>query len=156
MKLSQGDFIRLEKGMTIVAFVPKKFFCSTVDRDWFSEDMAYRIIKIGEVYKKEPNRSEFKVKIEESIKRILGYEGNISDNVDSLIESLNLNFETEEFDTAIFEGVYRIYEIKYEPARQYQPCMWAVYAEKVDNPELKIWFTQGVNSFCKEIIPVEV
>ena len=137
--LQENDIFRLEKGMNVYAFVPEKFvFVNTP----FSEKLNEHAICIGLPLKKRvPNKDEMIIEIQKLLGTHMHLE--LSDKqIENFIESLNLNFNAEEFDTSVFLGEYRVYKAEWNGGKHDGPDGWHVYCHKVDDPNIAIHFDQ--------------
>ena len=137
--LQENDIFRLDEGMNIYAFVPEKFiFVNTP----FSNKFKEHAICIGQPLRKRiPNKDEIIGEIQKLLDAHLHLE--LSDEqLSNFIESLNLNFSAEKFDTSIFMGEYRVSMAGWDGGPHDGPDAWHVYCEKVDNPNVKVHFYQ--------------
>ena len=148
--LQKGDIIRLEPGMKIYASFPEKFLYTNQP---FSNKLAHHDIYIGKVIRKNvPERSEIIEEISEEVSNILNIDVD-SKKVEAFVDSLNLDFSPEEFDTSVFAGTYRVYDAgsdggtiddnpKTSITMDSYPNGWHVFCEKLDNPEIRVDFYQ--------------
>ena len=137
--LQVNDIFRLEEGMKVLAFVPEKFVYVNAP---FSEKLHEHTICIGQPLRKRiPNKDEMIIEIQRLLDTHMHLE--LSDKqIENFIESLNLNFSAEEFDTSVFLGEYRVYKAEWNGGKHDGPDGWHVYCHKVDNPNVAIHFYQ--------------
>ena len=137
--LQVNDIFRLKEGMKVHAYVPEKFVYVNAP---FSEKLQEHAICIGRpLIKRIPNKAE----IINEIQKLLGTHIHLelSDKqIENFIESLNLNFSAEEFDTSVFLGEYRVYKAEWNGGKHDGPDGWHVYCHKVDEPNVAIHFYQ--------------
>ena len=137
--LQENDIFRLEEGMKVYAFVPEKFVFVNAP---FSEKLQEHAICIGHpLSKRIPNKDEIIVEI----LRLLGTHMHLAlshEQIENFIESLDLNFDAEEFDTSVFLGEYRVYKAEWNGGKHDGPDGWHVYCHKVDDPNVAIHFYQ--------------
>ena len=137
--LQENDIFRLEKGMNVYAFVPEKFVFVNSP---FSEKLNEHAICIGLPLKKRvPNKDEMIIQIQQLLGTHMHLETS-TEQVERFIESLNLNFSVEEFDTSVFMGEYRVYKAAWNGGKHDGPDGWHVYCHKVDDPNVAIHFYQ--------------
>ena len=75
--------------------------------------------------------------------------------VENFVDSLELNFSPEEFDSSVFAGVYRVYYGGWKSGFSTVPYTgWLVCCEKVDNPEIRVRFYQSVG-FAATILDIK-
>ena len=137
--LQKDDIFQLEKGMNIYAFVPEKFIFVNAP---FSEKFHEHAICVGQFLRK---RIPDKDKMIDEIQKLLDTHMHLElsdEQIESFIESLNLNFGAEEFDTSVFLGEYRVYKAEYNGGKHHAPDGWHVYCYKVDDPNVAIHFYQ--------------
>ena len=151
MYLQKGDIIQLESGMTVYAYFPAKFRFSNTP---FSNKPTHGDICIGRVlHKNVPKKSKLIEDLSKKISNALKIDIDVDlTKVEAFVDSLNLDFSPEEFDTSVFEGEYRVYHVESNGGGidahtsslvpQHYPDGWHVYCEKVDNPEIRVDFYQ--------------
>lgn len=143
--LHEGDLVRLEKGMMVHAPIPEKFRYGGS----FSEQIHQPHICIGEVCRKEAADKEHVLEemLSEIRKRLSDYDDKVVTNeiFQAFVNSLGLNLSTEEFDTSMFAGIYRVYEAKLTEDTSLPSSSenWTVYCEKVNEPDVRVWFYQN-------------
>ena len=137
--LQVNDIFQLKEGMKVQAYVPEKFVYVNAP---FSEKLQEHAICIGHpLIKRVPNKAE----IINEIQKLLGTHIHLelSDKqIENFIDSLNLNFSAEEFDTSVFLGEYRVYKAEWNGGKHDGPDGWHVYCHKVDDPNVAIHFYQ--------------
>ena len=146
--LQMNDIFRLEEGMKVLAFVPEKYVFVNAP---FSEKLHEHTICIGQSLRKRiPNKDEMIIEIQKLLGTHMHLE--LSDKqIENFIESLNLNFSAEEFDTSVFLGEYRVYKAEWNGGKHDGPDGWHVYCHKVDDPNVAIHFYQ--TGYFTEINP---
>lgn len=141
--LQENDIFRLEEGMKVYAFVPEKFVFVNAP---FSEKLHEHAICIGSpLTKRVPDKDE----LISGIQKQLGTHMHLhlsSEQIERFIESLNLNFGSEEFDTSVFLGEYRVYTAAWNGGTHDGADAWHVYCHKVNNPNVVIHFYQTGDS----------
>ena len=146
--LKIGDVVRLEQGIRIGASVPRRFCVQS-----FSMNELYTArFQIGDkLYKKLQNRNETVHKVATTLSTLLEEQVN-EEAVSDFLDTLGLDFSPETFDTSVFAGVYRVYEIYHIDAK-----MVSVWCEKVDDPEVKVFVEQlrTMNGVRPYIEPIE-
>lgn len=137
--LQVNDIFRLKEGMKVLAFVPEKFVFVNAP---FSEKLHEHAIFVGKSLRKRiPNKDEMIIEIQNLLGSHMHLE--LSDEqIENFIESLNLNFNAEEFDTSVFLGEYRVYKAEWNGGKHDGPDGWHVYCHKVDDPNVAIHFYQ--------------
>jgi hypothetical protein len=152
--LQKGDVIRLEENMTVYASIPAKFVYRNAP---FSAALTEHTIKIGRMYRKQvPRKVELVEKLTEELQRCLRYEGINETKVAAFVDELGLDFSIEDFDTTIFIGDYRVYHTCWDGGSGDFPDGWHVYAEKLDNPEVRVHFYQtvGYAALISDVNPI--
>jgi len=134
--LKVGDIIRLDKGMQIGAAIPRKFCFST-----FSDELYTTRFQIGDVlHKKVPDKEALISKATLVLRTLLDEKVN-EKAVSAFVDSLELDFTPEAFDTQTFAGVYRVFEEYKVDANKV-----SVWCEKLDDPEVQVFFYQTLTS----------
>lgn len=146
--LQKGDIVRLEKGMSVYTFIPEKF--SRCSCSPFSNKRISMPIEIGEILSKHFlfDKDEFREMITEKIQSLIKSDTVTDEAVANFIESLNLDFSHEEFDTSIFAGEYIVCNVTFggngsdkSDFRDFQTYSgWKIYCEKIDNPDIRVYF----------------
>lgn len=150
--LQRGDIINLEKGMTVYAEIPEKFyFCNTP----FSSNLYKCDVNIGRTYIKEAVSKE---ELEEAISKRLTEKiinffriSSISPELISnfskdLIKKSNLNLSKETFDSSVFAGKYIVdYAFSDGGGSTHDggyPSGHHVFCHKIDDPSISVDFYQ--------------
>lgn len=133
--LQKGDIFRLEKGMNVYAFIPEKFSRCSISP--FSNQLTSIPINVGEIlYKNFFLKKEALIEmLTEQIKSLIKSDKVTDEKVLNFINSLDLDFSPEEFDTFVFVGEYQVYKVE-------QNVGWHVFCKKVDSPEIRVHFFQ--------------
>ena len=149
--LKKGDHIRLTKGMKISGKIPNKFRYSSTNRIFLDSSSSYPVFTIGEVLNSHTISKDELIKVlyERLGDAIIGISfSQCESSIISLIDSLQINFEPETFDTSIFIGEYVVYDCKWDGGeedlsadRSYEDG-WHVFCKKVENPEICVDFYQ--------------
>lgn len=143
--LQKGDVIRLEKGMRVYTQVPEKFF---YQNRVFSEELTEHDITIGEIYRREEVSKDSVIKeVKDKVEYVVPatYE-----QVKNFMESLGLDYETQELDTSVYEGEYVVNYVNYDgggiqgtpSGYETYPNGWHVFCTKKDNPSIQVNFYQ--------------
>ena len=144
--LKRGDVIRLEKGMMIRTNIPERIY--EYDKP-FSKETINAIIEIGRIY-----RSSFAKKdiIIGKIRHYLEENGiGVSDGqVEDFINSLNINYNSEELDTSIYVGTYIVSEADFEKNKT---GPYKVKCFKILDPTIRAEFYQNVSFYYRNCIP---
>ena len=137
--LQKDDIFRSEKGMNVYAFVPEKFVFVNAP---FSEKLKEHAICIGSpLNKRIPSKENMIAEIQKLLDTHIHLE--LSDEqILSFIESLNLNFSAEKFDTSVFLGEYRVSKADWDGGQHDGPDAWHVYCEKVNDSNVTVHFYQ--------------
>lgn len=162
-RLQVGDVIKLTKGMTVYATIPKCFAYKTVSKEPIKTD-----IRIGQKYEKySVKRRKYLNKLRDFVKAEFGVEPS-EEKLNGLIDLLQINFEAEYLDTTIFEGYYKVVSTVYNGGTggiNGKPNCWHAYCRKIGNPEIKVDFFQhgdfravlyNIAALEEEEIPEEV
>jgi len=144
--LEIGDVIRLEQGMRIGASVPRRFCVQS-----FSDELYTARFQIGDkLYKKMQDRNEVVRKVNTALSTLLEEKVN-EQEVSDFLDTLGLDFSPETFDTSVFAGVYRVFEIyKIDTNRV------SIWCERMDNPKVQVFVEQiqtmhGVRPYIESI-----
>ena len=126
--MTMNESIRLAKGQVVYVNLPKKMYFKNTP---FSNESADVRIQIGQVLKRTiANKEKYIEVVAQEIRKTLHYDGDITKEVVDMLNSLKVNFFTdEEFDTSVFEGEYKILEHKEH----------GIYCEKIDDPKVKVF-----------------
>jgi len=154
--LQKGDLIRLEKGMRVYAPIPLKFIIGSL----FSEACLVVPVDIGKVYRAEATgKEEILDEILEEIRdKLCDDEGKVVTNeaFRAFVDSLGLNLLDEEYDASVFAGIYRVYETELLPeSLPYRSEALQVYCEKVNSPDVRVWFFQCGDDVCGNLYNIE-
>lgn len=95
--LQRYDIIRLEKGITVYAEVPSRYFF-----DPFSTEKKSQVVIIGKEYRRQvPNQDTIISEIHQKIKSTIPV---TYEQVEDFVEGLGLDMKEDSFDSSIFEG----------------------------------------------------
>ncbi len=163
--LQEGDIIRLEKGMKVYDDIPEKFVYRNTP---FSAKLAHHDIRIGQkLFKDGPHeKSKLIGELTQHIKNYLHCDDINKENVEILVNSLNLSFAFEEFDTSVFVGEYRVTQTSFGGGGSYRemngriesyPDGWHVFCQKVGQPDVCVDFYQTgcFTAMIPDIMPIK-
>lgn len=156
--LQKGDQIRLEKGMEVYAKIPDRFrYCNQP----FSSISSNFDIKIGEIYRKEAPSKEALI---EKIMCSLTYIEVTEEQVTAFVDSLSLNYNSEEFDTSLYAGEYVVDSTSLcgggtqgtPSGTETFPDGWCVFCSKIDDPSIQVHFYQTgcFTAMIPDILPI--
>jgi len=134
--LEKGDIFRLERGMSVSALIPTLFFHPEAP---FKPGKGLVDITVGQIlpsalfYKKENMLA--------CIKRTLRdfYLEVPDEKIVSFIDSFDISFSSETYDTGVFEGNYSVTQVR----NYFSPDIRNVYSVKTDNSAHVISFFQS-------------
>lgn len=166
--LQKGDKIRLEKGMRVYAPIPSKFlFANTPFSTGVYESEA---IEIGRVYRKQVvTKEELLNKSMDAIAGVLHISAEELNKMsrkemETFIDSLNLNFDEEEFDSSIYAGEYMVEYVSFggggvqgtPSGYETYAHGWRVFCVKLDNPSIRVNFyqTSSFTATIPDICPI--
>ena len=162
--LQRGDIINLEKGMTVYAEIPEKFYFY---KSQLSSKSCKVNVDIGRTYiKKAISEEELFQEISKNIKflKVFGIDTIPPDLTSSfskdLIKKLNLNLSEETFDSSVFAGKYIVDYVYSDgggstPDGGY-PNGHHVFCHKIDDPSISVDFYQTgcFTAMIKDITPI--
>ena len=128
--LHVGDVIKIEKGMRIYIELPTNLFTSNSP---FDSKIRRTAVTVGDVLKKNAVSKE---SLYETVFEHIKTDIPVSrEKVIELIDSLELNYDEESFDTSCLVGEYEVISARYpdEPHMTYYPEGWYVCCKKIDD-----------------------
>lgn len=151
--LQKNDVIRLEKGMTVYAEVPSRYFF-----DPFSTEKKSQVVIIGKEYRRQvPNQDTIIFEIHKKIESTIPV---TYEQVEDFVEGLGLDMKEDSFDSSIFEGEYEVdFAVSDGGGSTHDggyPNGWHVFCHKKDNPEIEVNFYQSgcFTAMIPEIKPI--
>ena len=138
----KGDIIRLEKGMVVDAWVPKKYVRSSYH---FDNKATLHQITIGEVFHNVPISKEKLIqkiyyRLHDGFDALRGAEISL-ENISDFVDSLSLDFTPSKFDTSTLVGEYIVisnnaHVVSDSDPREYFVC------QKLDDPTIRVSLSQ--------------
>lgn len=159
--LQKGNIIRLKKGMTVNASIPEKFV--DIDNPYSTKLTSTEVI-IGEVLRNSgvPKKSELINDLTEYLEDYTHYDGITKEIVEAFVNSLNLDYTMEKFDTTVFAGEYCVTQTHSERCGPYFegyhfPDAWHVFCQKVGEPDVCVDFYQTgtFTPMIPDIMPIK-
>ena len=152
--IEKGDIIILEKGMKVTAFIPEKFVYKSHP---YSMRIVHATIEIGEIYFSSPLSKETAV---EKMRKIFLTDFGVElpeEDVVSLVDSLNIDYEPKKLDTSIYEGDFLVEHAGYEgDYKRLRTSPFLVECSKVGDSSIRVQFYLNTPYIYPNVEKIEV